>query len=105
LLLYLRFFNESIYIRLDYTIMGYVLFYAVCSILVTIFQCVPIPHTWDKSIVGGCINLEAFWYAGAAINVSSDLMIFTLPLPIIRKMNCPRREKIGLFVVFLIGLL
>lgn len=103
MLLYLRFFNEPIYIRLNRTVMGYVLIYAVCSIFVTIFQCVPISRTWDKSIGGGCINLEAFWYAGAAINVSSDLMILILPMPTIYKMNSPRRQRIGLAVVFLIG--
>lgn len=103
LLLYLRFIREPIYIRLNHAIMGYVVVYAVCSISVTAFQCVPVPRTWDKSVAGGCISLEAFWYAGAAINVSSDLMILLLPMPTIFKMNCPRREKIGLALVFAVG--
>lgn len=105
LFLYLRFFREPIYIRLNYSIMAYVLIYAVCSIFVTLFQCVPVARTFDKSVVGGCINLEGFWYAGAAINVSSDLMILILPLPTIVKMKCPRRQKIGLCFVFLVGFL
>ena len=83
--------------------MGYVLIYAFCSILVTIIQCMPIARAWDKSIHGACISLEGFWYAGAVINISSDLMILVLPMPIIYKMHCPRPQKIGLAVVFLLG--
>ena len=104
LILYLRFFNEKLFKHIDFGIMAYVVSYAICSIFVTAFQCIPVARAWDKTIkLGGCINLEAFWYVGAATNISSDILILCLPQPSIWKMKLPRRQKIGLAGVFALG--
>lgn len=103
LLLYLRFFNDPTYIRINRAVMGYVLTYAVCSIIVTCFQCVPVTRAWDPSVAGGCISLEGFWYTGAAISLTSDLMILILPMPTIWRMKRPLNERLCLAAVFLFG--
>lgn len=85
--------------------MAYVLLYAIASIMATIFECTPIPRIWDKKIPGTCINLTAFWYSNAAANILGDICIFLLPLPVIRSLKLPSREKLGLTMVFCLGFL
>lgn len=85
--------------------MAYVLLYAFASVIATIVQCLPIERIWNKKITGSCIDLTAFWYANAAANIIGDIAIFILPMPVIRSLNLPRREKFGLTMVFALGFL
>ena len=107
-LLYLRIFStvdKLKFRRVVYCFMAYVLLYAFASIMATIFQCVPIERVWNKKVPGSCINLTAFWYANACANIIGDIGIFLLPMPVIRSLNLPRREKWGLTMVFALGFL
>ena len=107
-LLYLRIFSTGDKVnfrRFVYCVMAYVLLYAFASIVATIFQCHPIERVWDKKIPGSCINLTAFWYANACANIIGDIGIFILPMPVIRSLNLPGREKWGLTMVFALGFL
>src|SRR6478736_1250333 len=57
-------------------------------------QCRPINFYWDKSVEGGyCFNQPAFYYADAAFNVATDLIILSLPWVLFRKLNLSRRQK------------
>jgi len=103
LLLYLRIFSAKSVCRWVYVTLGYVLCYAVASIFATIFQCTPIPRIWNHGLEGDCINLTAFWYANAASNIFSDIVILTLPMPLIGGLQLPRRQKFGLIFVFALG--
>ena len=107
-LLYLRIFStvdKVNFRRVVYCVMAYVLLYAFASIIATIFQCVPVERIWNKKVPGSCIDLTAFWYANAAANIIGDIAIFILPMPVIRSLNLPRREKFGLTMVFALGFL
>ncbi len=99
----LRFIREKIYIRITYALMVYVVGYAIASIIASTLQCTPVAGAWDKSIKSNCINLNAFWFANAAFNISSDFLILLLPMPTIRKLQATRRTKIGLVAVFSFG--
>ncbi|KAI1979614.1 hypothetical protein LOZ53_006315 [Ophidiomyces ophidiicola] len=105
-LLYRRIF-ETTKFRFPYIcdcIIGVVAAYALVSIIVTLFECAPMARVWDRSIPGACINFTAFWYMNAAWNISTDLLIFLLPMPLIHTLSLPTRSKIGLTAVFAMGL-
>ncbi|KAI1917320.1 hypothetical protein LOZ65_005089 [Ophidiomyces ophidiicola] len=104
-LLYRRIF-ETTKFRFQYIcdcIIGVVAAYAFVSIIVTLFECAPMARVWDRSIPGACINFTAFWYMNAAWNISTDLLIFLLPMPLIHTLSLPTRSKIGLTAVFAMG--
>jgi hypothetical protein len=69
----------------------------------TIFACAPVAAYWDKSLGGHCLPDFTIWFLNASINIVIDLCIFILPLPVIRTLILPTRQKIGLYFVFMIG--
>ena len=40
-----------------------------------------------------------------AINVASDFSIFCLPIPVVWKLQLPRKKKVGVLMIFMTGLL
>ena len=102
-LLYLRIFPNLRFRRLVYVLLTFVVLYAFASIIATIAQCTPLERAWDHSVKGSCINLTAFWYANAAANILGDCLILGLPMPVIKSLKLPRRQRVGLILVFALG--
>ncbi|KAH6869522.1 hypothetical protein B0T10DRAFT_523655 [Thelonectria olida] len=65
--------------------------------------CVPVGKFWDNSIPGRCLDSLNIWYAMAGFNLATDMAIFCLPLPVIRGLQLPRKQKAMLFAVFCLG--
>lgn len=103
LLLYLRIFPNKSFRKAVYGLLVFVIGYAVASITATTFQCTPVARTFDHDIPGTCINNTAFWYANAGANILSDFAILALPMPVVNSLHLPRRQKLGLMVVFALG--
>ncbi|EFE29865.1 integral membrane protein, putative [Trichophyton benhamiae CBS 112371] len=83
----------------------YIMLYTVATFIVTIFQCDPIPKAWARDLPGTCVNLTAFWYANAALHTLTDVIILLLPMPVIKGLKLPRRQKLALNLVFALGIL
>lgn len=83
----------------------YVSLYTISTGVATIFQCVPIARAWNKYIHGFCVQPTAQWYSFATLNISAEVIMFFLPMPMIKKLQLPRQQKIGLFIIFALGLL
>ncbi len=76
--------------------------------LMIVFNCLPISYTWTKwtgETQGSCINLNAFAWAHAIINIVFDLFIMFLPIPQLLHLHLGRRKKIHLVLMFSVGLL
>lgn len=52
-----------------------------------------------------CININAFYLANAAVNISTDFLTYTLPIKMVSKLQMPKRQKIGLGVMMSLGFL
>lgn len=70
-----------------------------------VFICVPIEALWDSLVSGRCLPRLTLWYMTAGYNLSTDIIIFCLPLPVIRGLQLPKKQKIALFAVFCLGFL
>lgn len=75
------------------------------QILLAIFQCAPIAKFWDRTIEGRCLNIHFVWYLTAGGNISTDILVFILPMPVLYKLQLPRGQKIFLLGVFCLGFL
>ena len=100
---YLRIFPDQ---RLRGVILGTAAFtiaFCVTSVLVTVFQCSPVHAAWDFDTEdSSCYTYVDFLYASAAIHVLTDIVVCIMPLPYFWKLQLPRKQKIivcGLFVV------
>lgn len=69
-------------------------------------QCLPVPFNWDPSIRNGhCIDRRVLYVSTSSFNILTDLLIIGVPLWILKGLKIPRRTKIALFFVFLLGFL
>jgi hypothetical protein len=67
--------------------------------------CVPIQAMWDHSVHGRCLPLLPAYYAPACINIATDFGTWVLPLPIIKSLQLPKRQKVMLMFIFGLGFL
>ncbi|KAH7123202.1 hypothetical protein EDB81DRAFT_665771 [Dactylonectria macrodidyma] len=66
-------------------------------------MCIPVAKFWDSTIPGQCLNSLIIWYVMAGFNLATDVAIFCLPLPMIRSLQLPQKQKIMLFIIFGLG--
>jgi len=90
--------------RIYWLSLGLMMVYTAYSLFSGIFTCWPVAYWWDKSIVGGtCKQKPALWYFNAAFNITTDIWILLLPMPAIRSLQLPKKQKLGLAIVFTMG--
>jgi fucose permease len=70
-----------------------------------IFQCDPV---WAEFVMdvpqdSHCSDIVSLYLSSAPINISTDLAILAIPLPILTKMRLPRKQKIILIITFSFG--
>lgn len=106
LALYMR-LGDRVLRRLAIVMIGVVTCQASANVLAAIFQCTPVSAAWDKANAGEytCIDINAFYLANAAVNILTDLLTYSLPIPLALKLQMPLRQRVGLAVILGLGLL
>lgn len=77
--------------------------WSLSQVFVGIWICTPIAKFWDSTLEGHCIPNIPQWYINAAGNIASDISIFCLPIPILKKLNLKRRQKYLVMGIFSLG--
>lgn len=78
--------------------------WSVGLVLVSIFTCSPVQGYWDKSLDAKCIpNWQ--WYIHSVGNISSDILIFLMPVPSLWQLQMTLTYRLTLIFVFCFGLL
>lgn len=62
-------------------------------------------RSFDRSISGKCIDLNALAYANAGIGILQDFIILILPFPEVVYLNMRTRKKVLLLLMFSLGTL
>jgi hypothetical protein len=106
LCMYYRIFKVDHTFRIaSHAVNAFIILSGTAYILATIFQCTPVAGFWNKTIHPKCINSEAFWISYATINILTDIVLLTLPIRQVMKLNVSKVEKFGLILVFFTGCL
>ncbi|RYP46533.1 hypothetical protein DL768_007280 [Monosporascus sp. mg162] len=101
------------YSRLDqptlYILMFMVVGFSIASFGILTFSCYPPAMFWDVSgsIQGKCTDpntQQAFYDVHGALNIVIDLVIYTVPIPMLWKIQIPTRQKIALTFILGLGL-
>lgn len=67
-------------------------------------QCLPISFNWDLTNPNGrCVDRRVLYTFTSSFNIVTDLLVLGLPLWILVDLKIPRRTKIALIFVFLLG--
>lgn len=67
--------------------------------------CNPVSSFWDPAVPGTCLNQLAIWYVMASVNLVTDFVVFSMPLPVIKNLQLPKKQKVMLMGVFCLGFL
>ncbi|KER00187.1 hypothetical protein AUEXF2481DRAFT_34380 [Aureobasidium subglaciale EXF-2481] len=90
--------------RIILGLIGVIVVYGLWSVFSTAFMCSPVAYFWDHSIGGHCLSRMGVWFSNAALNIITDVIICFLPIPVLNKLQLPRKQKYALMAVFLLGL-
>ena len=80
----------------------------ISTSIVGIFACDPIRYSWNKdpAIHGSCVATMPWWFTYAGLNISTDIIILALPIPLLNSlMQITGRQKVILMGVFVVGAL
>ena len=106
LVLYLRLFAVNKPFKyITWLTMFFVFGYLFSNLWTQIFGCTPRAKYWDPDIPGHCINYTKAGLAYGSMNVVSDFIIFVLPLPIVWGLKLTRKEKFGVSLIFMSGVM
>ncbi|KAK3381148.1 hypothetical protein B0H63DRAFT_523883 [Podospora didyma] len=105
LLLFLDIFRTSIVRKATIGALALVCIYSFYLILSSIFSCTPVQAFWEpRAQLTHCpIYGPKKFYADAGVSIATDFFIFALPMPVIRSMTLPWRQKLWLYFVFALG--
>lgn len=70
-----------------------------------LFPCMPIKKNWNPWIKGRCMNVLMIYVVESVINAVSDVSILILPQFVIWNLQISLKRKIGIFGMFLPGVL
>lgn len=100
---YLRIFSSPVTRFFCYALLV-LLVPAVCwSVFGGTFLCTPVAKLWKPHLTGECMDPRSYWLSAAGINIGIDFAVLILPLPAITQLRLPRKQKMCLVLMFLLG--
>ena len=106
LLFYLRLFAPTRSFRFfSYAVAIFLLGWWLSFLVAETLQCTPKDHDVSLTSIytGPCVNIQALDTSLLATNVLTDIIVLVMPCPIILKLKLPRRKKMQLLGIFMIG--
>ena len=107
LMLYIRIFSPTPWSKFN---IGIKVLIAVIDCFYTgnvfakIFQCWPRSKIWMPSTQGTCINLPILLDVSGVFNCLSDIVILLVPIKGLWALRISRMQKLGIYVVFTVGI-
>lgn len=70
----------------------------------TIFTCYPVQKYWDFTVTEGkCLDRNAITFVNAGVNIATDLVLLAIPIPLLKNLQIPKKQKFILVGVFACG--
>ncbi|KAL9107016.1 MAG: hypothetical protein Q9227_008052 [Pyrenula ochraceoflavens] len=88
-----------------WSVMFVVVGYLFCNMITEVAGCIPLKKFWDEKVSGHCVNYLALDITYGIFNVLTDFAIAILPLRSVWRLQMDRKEKIGLSLIFLTGII
>ncbi|CAK4034287.1 related to integral membrane [Lecanosticta acicola] len=86
-----------------WTLAAIVTCFTIYTVFATIFICKPISLFWNQDQIGSCLSRLPLWYAHFSFGIATDIAVAVLPLPVIRSLRLPKRERNMLIAVLALG--
>lgn len=72
-------------------------------VITILISAVPLQAFWDWNVEAKFRMPPNVYWGNSALNMVTDFLIFSLPLPVIFRLRIAKRQKIGLYLVFLLA--
>lgn len=70
----------------------------------TIFQCVPVKALFELDMPGRrCINAMIGFVVTEVLNCTLDIILVAMPIPIVLRLHLPKRERVAIASMLLLG--
>ncbi|KAK3693354.1 hypothetical protein B0T22DRAFT_496179 [Podospora appendiculata] len=103
LLLYIYLFTFKWARLAGQILLGIVLVSHAYMVATTFTACIPLQSYWDFTIPKQYCHAQAVWWSNTGLHMTTDYLIFLLPMPVVWSIMLPRRQKFILFGVFGLG--
>ncbi len=91
-----------------YAIGVYVVAFFIAAMVGVLVQCVPLDYSWNRyygGMEGRCVNKKIQVLAMAVLNTVADIALLVLPMPTLWSLQLPFKQKLGLCMIFFLGIL
>lgn len=106
LFFYRRLFTVPAFRLISSIFIGITLAWGIGFTFAGIFQCTPISTLWDKfetEYGSSCVNVQLFYLAFGISDLILDVVIFTLPMPYVCKLQMPLQQRLAVGGIFFLG--
>ncbi|PVI00787.1 hypothetical protein DM02DRAFT_466239, partial [Periconia macrospinosa] len=95
-----RIFDVAQWRKAYFAVLVVLVLYTIWVFINSVMPCVPVRAAWDPSVPGWCFPRFPMWLLNASLNIFTDVLVITLPIPAILTLQLPRKQKIGVSVIF-----
>lgn len=78
--------------------------WAIFNVLFTAVRCSPVEAGWNIDTPGKCVAQKAVFLTTACTGLVCDLITWSLPIPMVLRLQMQPKNKLSLCVVFALGL-
>ncbi|MCJ1326857.1 hypothetical protein MMC10_003523 [Thelotrema lepadinum] len=105
LFFYRRIFVGVTFNKVTVVLMAVSVIWAVSFVLATVFQCVPVYQLWTSFRFAWthCIDTVSMYYAVSVTGFVTDIIILTVPLPMVFRLQMRPKQKCAVAGIFLLG--
>ncbi|PGH33738.1 hypothetical protein GX50_03478 [[Emmonsia] crescens] len=100
---YHRIFPGSRIRIICYGALVFITLYGLWVVLASFLTCIPVKKFWDDTAEGSCMNRDALWLSTAIVHIITDVILLAMPMPILIRLNLPKRQRVALVLVFALG--
>ncbi|KAG2025781.1 hypothetical protein GB937_002503 [Aspergillus fischeri] len=84
-------------------LIGFLATYGSWTFISAWVTCVPVSKFWHEEQPGYCLDKKALWFSNSAIHIFTDILILVFPMPSLKNLQLPRRQRYALMAVFALG--
>ncbi|KAL3464054.1 hypothetical protein BJX64DRAFT_102243 [Aspergillus heterothallicus] len=103
LLQYKRVFSTPRMRLACYCLLGFLGVWGTWTFVSAWLNCVPVAQFWNDTLEGYCLDKKALWFSNSAIHIFTDILLLLFPMPVLKKLQLPSRQKFALMGIFALG--
>jgi len=89
-----------------YAVLAVVLLASVWNFYVIFSACSPLQAYWDPALAeGATCHEQAYWLSNSGLLISTDFLVFFLPVPVVWRLNMRTVQKVMVLGLFSMGFL